>query len=123
MTFEEFWKENYEKQFGTCEPYYGIASYAFEKGQENCNCVHTDNSKVIERLEKKNAELKARLKYYSGQICNKECAEVWGELTEAKEIIEKLLNAFASNDFFEEEELCAMAEAEQFLEASDNEKA
>lgn len=35
MTFEEFWKENHEKQFGTCEPYYGIASYAFEKGQEN----------------------------------------------------------------------------------------
>ena len=62
MTFEEFWKENYEKQFGTCEPYYGIASYAFEKGQENCNCVHTDNSKVIERLEKKNAELKSFIK-------------------------------------------------------------
>ena len=74
-------------------------------------------------LEKENAELKARLKYYSEQICNKECAEVWGELTEAKEIIEKLLNAFASNDFFEKEELCAMAEAEQFLEESDNEKA
>ena len=74
-------------------------------------------------LEKENAELKARLKYYSEQICNKECAEVWGELTEAKEIIEKLLNAFASNDFFEEEELCAMAEAEQFLkEALDNDR-
>ena len=74
-------------------------------------------------LEKENAELKARLKYYSEQICNKECAEVWGELTEAKEIIEKLLNALASNDFFEEEELCAMAEAEQFLEeALDNDR-
>lgn len=60
MTFEEFWKENYEKEFGTCEPYCGIASYAFEKGQENCNCVHTDNSKVIERLEKENAELKEK---------------------------------------------------------------
>ena len=59
MTFEEFWKENYEKEFGTSEPYYGIASYAFEKGQENCNCVYTDNSKVVERLEKENAELKA----------------------------------------------------------------
>lgn len=41
------------------------------------------------------------------------------QLTEAKEIIEKLLNAFASNDFFEEEELCAMAEAEQFLKEAD----
>ena len=69
----------------------------------------------FEVICKENAELKARLKYYSEQICNKECAEVWGELTEAKEIIEKLLNAFASNDFCEEEELCAMAEAEQFL--------
>ncbi|MBR1536019.1 MAG: hypothetical protein IJ630_03680 [Treponema sp.] len=50
MTFEDFWKENYEKEFSTSEPYYGIASYAFEKGQENCNCVHTDNSKVIAEL-------------------------------------------------------------------------
>lgn len=62
MTFEEFWEENYEKKFGTSEPYYGIASYAFEKGQENCNCVHTDNSKVIEELEKENASLKEKLK-------------------------------------------------------------
>lgn len=58
MTFEEFWKENYEKEFGTSEPYYGIASYAFEKGQENCNCVYTDNSNVIQKLEKENAELR-----------------------------------------------------------------
>ena len=58
MIFEEFWKENYEKEFGTSEPYYGIASYAFEKGQENCNCVYTDNSNVIQKLEKENAELR-----------------------------------------------------------------
>jgi len=87
-------------------------------------CAVTDEyfkpiEKHIAELEKENAELKARLKYSSEQICNKECAEVWGELTEAKEIIEKLLNAFASNDFFEEEELCAMAEAEQFLKEAD----
>lgn len=81
MTFEEFWKENYEKQFGTCEPYYGIASYAFEKGQENCNCVHTDNSKVIERLEKKNAELKAEII----RLCNAD------KLDELKELIEENL--------------------------------
>lgn len=36
-------------------------------------------------------------------------------LSQAKGVIEKLLNAFASNDFFEEEELSAMEEAEQFL--------
>lgn len=38
-----------------------------------------------------------------------------GKLTKAKKIIEKLLNAFVSNDFFDEEELSAIAEAEQFL--------
>lgn len=41
------------------------------------------------------------------------------QLTKAKEIIEKMLNAFASNDFFEEEELSAMAEAEQFIKESE----
>lgn len=41
------------------------------------------------------------------------------QLTKAKEIIEKLINTFASNDFFEEEELSAMAEAEQFLKESE----
>lgn len=38
-----------------------------------------------------------------------------GPVTKAKDVIEKLLNAFASNNFFEEEELSAMEEAEQFL--------
>ncbi len=42
------------------------------------------------------------------------------QLTKAKEIIEKMLNAFASNDFFEEEELSAMAEAEQFIKEMKN---
>lgn len=31
-----------------------------------------------------------------------------------------MLNAFASNDFFEEEELSAMAEAEQFIKEMKN---
>lgn len=42
-----------------------------------------------------------------------------GLLTKAKDVIEKLLNAFASNNFFEEEELSAMGEAEQFLKEVD----
>ena len=37
MTFEEFWNKNYEKDYGPAEfpiePYYGIASYAWEMGQ------------------------------------------------------------------------------------------
>lgn len=61
MTFEDFWKENYEDEFGECEPYYGIASYAFESGQKNCGCVHTDNSAVIELLKRENKKLKKDL--------------------------------------------------------------
>lgn len=75
-----------------------------------------------EQLEKENAELKAEIEndrdlptiaYMQGAEKQKKKDEE--QLTKAKEIIEKLLNAFASNDFFEEEELSAMAEAEQFL--------
>ena len=33
MTFDEFWENNYAKAFGDCEPYYGIASHAFEAGR------------------------------------------------------------------------------------------
>lgn len=89
MTFEEFWKENYEKEFGTFEPYYGIASYAFEKGQENCNCVYTDNSNVIQKLEKENAKLKEKnkaLELYA-DLADGKVDEVKGQLTRAKEII------------------------------------
>ena len=34
MSFDEFWEENYQKEFRTCEPYIGIAAYAFENGRE-----------------------------------------------------------------------------------------
>ena len=44
------------------------------------------------------------------------------QLTKEKEIIEKMLNAFASNDFFEVEELSAMAEAEQFIKEMKNDQ-
>ena len=49
------------------------------------------NYPKIKELEKENAELKAKNKWYSEQVCNKECAEVWGQLTKAKEIILHLL--------------------------------
>ena len=39
------------------------------------------------KLEKENAELKKKNKWYSEQVCNKECAEVWGNLDKAKEIM------------------------------------
>lgn len=43
--------------------------------------------KQIQDLQKENAELKSKNKWYSEQVCNKECAEVWRNLTKAKEII------------------------------------
>lgn len=37
MTFEEFWNKNYEKDYGPAEfpvePYYSIASYAWETAE------------------------------------------------------------------------------------------
>jgi hypothetical protein len=60
--------------------------------------IRTDNTETLENtleriaeLEKENTELKERIKWYSEQICNKECAEVWGELTKAKNHIHRLL--------------------------------
>lgn len=34
MSFDEFWEKNYKEKFGLCEPYIGIAAYAFENGRE-----------------------------------------------------------------------------------------
>lgn len=122
MTFEEFWKENYEKEFGTSEPYYGIASYAFEKGHENCNCVYTDNSNVIQKLEKENAELKSIADFQTTSNMdryfllkrNKE------QLTKAKELLERLLITSCNSDVLNllpncSEVLRVRVEAEQFL--------
>ena len=57
---------------------------AFEMGKQS-------KEKRIADLEKENAELKAKNKWYSEQVCNKECAEVWGQLTNAKEIIREFV--------------------------------
>ena len=80
----------------------------------------------FEVICKENAELKARLKYYSEQICNKECAEVWGELTEAKEHIKKLLGCLLQDTDDPRTNYYVvqyMTEAEQFLkEALDNDR-
>lgn len=42
-------------------------------------------------LKKENEELKAKNIWYSEQVCNKECAEVWGLLTKAKSIIKDFI--------------------------------
>ena len=82
----------------------------------------------IKDLEKENAELKGKNKWYSEQVCNKECAEVWGQLTKAKEII-KRFSEFVNNGIEYDPEhpqehtdlwnkLCE--ETEQFLNCSEN---
>ena len=48
-----------------------------------------DTEIVNKALEKENAELKAKNKWYSEQVCNKECAEVWGQLTKAKDLLKR----------------------------------
>ncbi len=83
-------------------------------------CAVTDEylkpiEKRIVELEKENAELKERIKWYSEQICNKECAEVWGELTKAKELLRRWQQAnicdatvlfSQTEDFLRENEQC-----------------
>ena len=109
-----------------------------------------DFGKINDQLVKENAELKEKVSYLEDNLrvarkdrkdlqlevgkglkefikdCPYSALKLYGngyyieQLTKAKEIIEKMLNAFASNDFFEEEELSAMAEAEQFIKEMKN---
>ena len=72
----------------------------------------------FEVICKENAELKGKNKWYSEQVCNKECAEVWGELTTAKELIKKLKALYlypvvTKDDVKRQDEI--LNEAEQFL--------
>ena len=70
----------------------------------------------LEQTEKENAELKAKNKWYSEQVCNKECAEVWGNLTKAKEIIKTLASDLSMYSGNYQKELL---EAEQFLQEAE----
>jgi len=70
----------------------------------------------FEIICKENAELKAKNKWYSEQICNKECAEVWGKLTEAKELLNEFMRiSKASDEDFEHDYSELIGETEQFL--------
>ena len=78
----------------------------------------------VQKLEKENAELKNKNKWYSEQVCNKECAEVWGNLDKAKELLIKVVGSFyylcEINNFSTNYE--CLAEVEQFLkEINENE--
>ena len=50
-------------------------------------CGRRKSEKQIDELKKENTELKAKNKWYSEQVCNKECAEVWGNLTKATDLL------------------------------------
>ena len=67
MTFDDFWKDNYEKEYGTCEPYYGIASYAFEIGKRDFDYCKSLLKDLLENPDEIN---KARATNFL-----KECAE------------------------------------------------
>ena len=53
MTFEEFWNENYSEQFGSVEfplePYYGIASYAWEAAERETQRKYEERLAEINR--------------------------------------------------------------------------
>lgn len=73
-------------------------------------------------IAKENAELKEKNKWYSEQVCNKECAEVWGNLTKAKEIIKEYLriNLQAPIERNFDDEVKLFKKAEQFLSEVEN---
>lgn len=76
----------------------------------------------VNELEKENAELKSIADFQTSSNMDRyfQLKRSKEQLTKAKKIIENLLNAFVSNDFFEEEELSAMEEAEQLLKEIKN---
>ena len=77
--------------------------------------INNQDVKIID-LAKENAELEAKNKWYSEQVCNKECAEVWGNLTKAKEIIkELLLLPYANNEEVYADVTSTLDKAEQFI--------
>jgi hypothetical protein len=52
--------------------------------------ISNECHKLVDSLEKKQkevAELKEKNKWYSEQVCNKECAEVWGNLDKATDLL------------------------------------
>lgn len=75
-------------------------------------CVKTPEWHCSDCL-KENAELKAKNKWYSEQVCNKECAEVWGNLTKAKEIIKDFILVAKVEHLKDRYE--TVDEAEQFI--------
>lgn len=50
--FNEFWSENYKAHFGYCEPYKGIAEYAYEQGwNEGRRKLEEENRRLAALVE------------------------------------------------------------------------
>ena len=110
MTEEEYFRKNYpDSCWGDrpLSPYWDYFQSGVEFGERQSEKKIADlerkleqtekdladyqfNYPTIKELQEENAELKAKNKWYSEQVCNKECAEVWGQLTNAKEMIKEL---------------------------------
>lgn len=102
-----------------CHDGYNFCNQAMKKNSFYKNAKLYKGLEVIQRptyedLEKENAELKAKNKWYSEQVCNKECAEVWGQLTKAKELLKEFV-FLLHNPRTALDTKTVMDEAEQFL--------
>ena len=80
-----------EQQLETIQKAYLAAAEPREKRikelEESLLDIAKQSAKQIDELKKENTELKAKNKWYSEQVCNKECAEVWGNLTKATDLL------------------------------------
>lgn len=106
MTKEELEKENAE----------------LEKACDETQELLDKQIEATFKLDKENAELKAKNKWYADQVCNAECSEVWGNLTKAKELLKKVVTDFHNMDCVTVHIDKTIAEAEQFLKESEVEK-
>ena len=71
-------------------------------------------------LEIQRADLKKKNKWYSEQVCFKECSEVWGQLEQAKQIIKNIIRVTWGEGW--NYSLDVKVKAEQFIKEQENEK-
>jgi len=86
------------------------------------NAQLDNDNLVAQEVFEENVKLKARVKWYSEQICNKECAEVWGDLAKAKEIIKELivyLYSTLGDTFCKDDNYTLFTKAEDFIKKLD----
>ena len=109
----------------TCD----VISQVYKVMQDENNKLEEQNTKwkedyiALENLKDNQiADLKKKNKWYSEQVCFKECAEVWGQLEQAKVIIATLLknqppleNVYDIGKFDIDDYRDIIEQAEQFI--------